>query len=50
MQAEKAEQDRIKAEEEAKKEKARIYKAKVKELIELCEQKLPGTRYDKFWV
>lgn len=26
------------------------FKAKVKELIELCESKLPGTKYDKFWV
>lgn len=50
MAAEKAEQERVKAEEEAKKERARVFKAKVKDLIELCQAKLPGTRYDKFWV
>jgi hypothetical protein len=27
-----------------------IYRAKVKELIELCKIKLSGTKYDKFWV
>lgn len=26
------------------------FKSRVKELIELCEAKLPGTNYDKFWV
>lgn len=26
------------------------YKQKVKDLIELCQVKLPGTTYDKFWV
>lgn len=26
------------------------YKATVKELIELCNEKLAGTKYDKFWV
>jgi hypothetical protein len=50
MQAEREEQERVKAEEEAKKERARVFKVKVKELIELCQAKLPGTRYDKFWV
>lgn len=27
-----------------------IYRAKVKELTELCKIKLSGTKYDKFWV
>jgi len=48
--AERAEQERIKVEEEAKKQKAIAFKQRVKDLIELCGTKLPGTRYDKFWV
>jgi len=50
LNAERAEQERIKAEEDAKKQKQIAYKQRVKDLIELCQAKLPGTRYDKFWV
>lgn len=50
LNAERADKERIKAEEEAKKQKQIAYKQRVKDLIELCQAKLPGTRYDKFWV
>ena len=26
------------------------FKAKAKELLELCNQKLQGTNYDRFWI
>lgn len=38
------------AEKNAARERALNFKSKVKELIELCEAKLPGTKYDRFWV
>lgn len=43
-------QQAIEKEKELKKQADLQYKAKVKELIDLCEQKLAGTKYDKFWV
>lgn len=46
-------QAKLEAENKVKEEKRQTainYKQKVKELIELCQTKLPGTTYDKFWV
>lgn len=46
-------QAKVDAENRAREEKRLIaitYKQKVKELIELCQSKLPNTTYDKFWV
>ena len=51
----KAAEQQLKTEMESRvKEEKRLvainFKQKVKELIELCQFKLPGTTYDKFWV
>lgn len=35
---------------EQQKQTAIAYRTKVKELVELCKEKLSGTKYDKFWV
>ena len=26
------------------------YKAKTKELVEICQRKMPGTKFDRFWI
>ena len=37
-------------EKEQARQVALAYKAKVKQLLELCSDKLKGTKYDRFWV
>lgn len=48
--AEKAKADAEAQEKEEQRQRAIAFKSKVKELIELCETKLAGTNYDKYWV
>ena len=48
--AEQAKLDEIQAEKDARKNKAIAYKQGLKELATLCQETLPGTNYDRFWV
>jgi DnaJ family protein C protein 2 len=43
-------EDQIKMEQEAKKEKAKLYRETCKDLVVFCNQKMPGTKYDKFYI
>ena len=45
-----AKADKEKREREERKQIQLAYKAKCKELIDLCTEKLKGTKYDRFWV
>ena len=47
---EQAKIDQVAAEKEARKNKAIAYKQGLKELATLCQETLPGTNYDRFWV
>ena len=48
--AEKAKQEEVKAAAEAKKTADLAYKASVKAFIELCQETLVGSNFDRFWV
>ena len=47
---ERLKQEAIEAEKLAKKNKQIAFKSSLKALTALCQETLPGTRYDKFWV
>ena len=39
-----------KKKDEERKQTMIAYKAKTKELVEICQRKMPGTKFDRFWI
>jgi len=39
-----------KKKDEERKQTVIAYKAKTKELVEICQRKMPGSKFDRFWI
>ena len=50
VDAEKAQEEVLKLEAEARKQVGVKYRQSLKDLAELLQKKMPGTNYDRFWV